>query len=139
MPTVSILSLQSVSLLRIWNSPRDVFSPRANQGGSMHTDGSTRDLYLVMLWHIVFGINESQDRHSTYNPCYHLYVLMLSGRSCPSLKLPLFSRSRKKGADGDGGDEKEKRMEWQIVHKSNLLGIFSALPSFLEQMLCQEL
>ena len=39
------------------------------------------------------------------------------------------------------GDEKEKRMEWQIVHKSNLLGIF--LPSLsllhLEQMLlCQD-
>ena len=65
----------------------------------------------------------SQDVHLNNHLRCHLYALILSGRPCFSLKLPLFSRSRKKGADC-GGDEKEKRMEWQIVHKSNLLGIF---------------
>ena len=67
--------------------------------------------------------------------CLEVAIYFLSlplGWPCPSLKLPLFSRSRKKKertTDGGNvvGDEKEKRIEWQIVHKSNLLGIFQTL------------
>ena len=62
--------------------------------------------------------------------------------NCPYSAGP----AKKERTATEGGDEKEKRMEWQIVHKSNLLGIFPLLPLsgcslpffWLEQMLCQE-
>ena len=80
--------------------------------------------------------------------CCHLCSWNPSGVGpVPSSNCPYSAGPVKKERTAtEGGDEKEKRMEWQIVHKSNLLGIFPLLPLsgcslaffWQEQMLCQE-